>query len=138
MDIYNTSSQNVSNDSWHESAGLLDNADLTKPLYMTVVVTLAYGIIFLCGFVGNAMVLVVVWRNKTMHSSTNMYLVNLGVADLLVIVVCMPAGLLEFFSDEVWYLGAAMCKCTCVLLLLKALFTAMCNAQSGFYCLPLA
>ena len=116
MDIYNTSSQNVSNDSWHESAGLLVNANLTKPLYMTVVVTLAYGIIFLCGFVGNAMVLVVVWRNKTMHSSTNMYLVNLGVADLLVIVVCMPAGLLEFFSDEVWYLGAAMCKCICVLL----------------------
>ena len=77
---------------------------------MTITVSICYCVIFLFGIVGNLMVVLVVWRNKQMRSTTHVLLVNLSVADLLVITVCMPAGLLEFYSDDVWYLGEIMCK----------------------------
>ena len=44
---------------------------------------LAYLIIFLVGVVGNMLVLVVVFTNSHMQTTTNMYLVNLSAADIL-------------------------------------------------------
>ena len=85
--------------------------DVIEPAaYLSVTLIVFYGIIFLLGLVGNVMVILVVAWNKTMRSSTNLYLVNLSIADLSVILVCMPAGLHEFFFEDVWYLGDVMCK----------------------------
>ena len=50
---------------------------------------------------GDILVTVVVARNRDMRTSTNWYLVNLGVADLMVLFVCMPVALLEFHSRDV-------------------------------------
>ena len=44
---------------------------------------LAYLLIFLVGVVGNMLVLVVVLTNPHMQTTTNMYLVNLSAADIL-------------------------------------------------------
>ena len=44
---------------------------------------LAYLLIFLVGVVGNMLVLVVVFTNSHMQTTTNMYLVNLSAADIL-------------------------------------------------------
>jgi hypothetical protein len=44
---------------------------------------LAYLLIFLVGVVGNLLVLVVVFTNSHMQTTTNMYLVNLSAADIL-------------------------------------------------------
>lgn len=39
------------------------------------------------------------------------FLVNLSLADLLILLVCMPPVLVELHSKpEVWVLGAAMCE----------------------------
>ena len=46
-----------------------------------------------------------------MRSSTNLYLANLSVADLLVLLICLPSGLAEFHSQEEWFLGDIICKC---------------------------
>ena len=45
-----------------------------------------------------------------MRTATNMFLANLSVADLLVLLICMPSALLELHSRDAWHLGAAMCK----------------------------
>ncbi|PVD31038.1 hypothetical protein C0Q70_10315 [Pomacea canaliculata] len=42
---------------------------------------------------------------KDMRTPMNWYLVNLSVADLLVLLVCQPAALIEFFARDRWYLG---------------------------------
>lgn len=83
---------------------------LNYPLYMTICVSLFYTIIFLCGVGGNVLVLFVVWRNRDMRNSTNLFLVNLSAADLLVLIVCMPTAMAEFYGKEIWYIGEAMCK----------------------------
>jgi hypothetical protein len=80
------------------------------PLYIVFISTLLYSLIFLVGIIGNILVVVVIVFSRTMKSPVNMYLMNLCVADVLVIVVCMPTALADIYTKEVWYFGAFMCK----------------------------
>lgn len=73
------------------------------------VTTIAYGIIFFFGVTGNALVAIVIWQNADMRSSTNYFLVNLSIADLMVILVCLPPSMLELYFPD-WMLGKFMCK----------------------------
>ena len=61
-------------------------------------------------FTGNAMVVYIVLRNRDMRNATNVFLLNLSVADLLVVLICMPSALAEFYGKDVWYLGPIMCE----------------------------
>ena len=85
---------------------------LDIPLYMYILVTLFYVAILTFGTLGNLMVIIVVIKNVTMRNSTNVFLVNLSIADICVLVVCVPTALSEFYGKDVWYLGEAMCKYT--------------------------
>lgn len=92
---------------------LLSSAQVPEPpMYIYTTVSLLYTLIFLCGIMGNALVIFVVCRNKDMRSSTNYFLTNLSVADLMVIIVCMPSSFVELFAKDAWYFGPAMCKYT--------------------------
>lgn len=62
---------------------------------VTILFCIAYSAVFLIGFLGNMSVVLVVYKNVRMQSSpTNIFIVNLAVADLLVIVVCVPFTLI--------------------------------------------
>ena len=51
----------------------------------------AYGLVFCIGLVGNLLVAFAVLRTKNLRRCvTNVFLVNLAVADLLVILACVP------------------------------------------------
>ncbi|CAH3945007.1 unnamed protein product [Pieris brassicae] len=65
--------------------------------------------VFVIGLVGNALVCVAVYRNHSMRTVTNYFLVNLAVADFMVILFCLPATVL-WDVTETWFLGAALCK----------------------------
>ena len=67
---------------------------IRQPVHMIVIYSLAYSIVFLVGLVGNALVVVVVYRNIRMHNVTNYFIVNLAIADVLVCVLCLPITLL--------------------------------------------
>lgn len=66
-----------------------------QPLVMIVVYSVAYGVIFLLGVVGNTLVVAVIARNSTMHSVTYFFIANLAVADILVGVFCLPITLIS-------------------------------------------
>lgn len=93
-------------------AGLSAEAKLTAPAFelhqwrystpWTVILSLAYLVVFLLGLVGNASVLWVVFglRRTSSHSMFancnkvfNGLIANLALADLLVIICCLPATL---------------------------------------------
>lgn len=74
--------------------------------------------VFVIGLVGNALVCVAVYRNHSMHTVTNYFLVNLAVADFMVILFCLPATVL-WDVTETWFLGAALCK---ILLYFQVIF----------------
>ncbi|XP_064601050.1 gastrin/cholecystokinin type B receptor-like [Liolophura sinensis] len=79
------------------------------PLYILVITTVVCVFEFVIGIIGNLLVAVVIWKNKDMRNSTNFFLLNLSVADLLVIVVCMPSAVMELHARDYWYLGEFMC-----------------------------
>lgn len=62
---------------------------------MTAVYCAAYLVVFLLGVVGNFFVIAVVYRSPRMRTVTNFFIVNLAVADILVVVFCLPATLMS-------------------------------------------
>ncbi|CAH2040885.1 unnamed protein product, partial [Iphiclides podalirius] len=62
---------------------------------MTAVYCVAYLLVFVVGLVGNCFVIAVVYRSPRMRTVTNFFIVNLAVADILVIVFCLPATLMS-------------------------------------------
>ena len=73
-----------------------------------VLITL-YIVVFIVGLIGNFLVCFVVWRNNHMRTVTNLFIVNLSVADFLVILLCLPPTVLGDVT-ETWYMGGVMCK----------------------------
>lgn len=63
------------------------------------------------GIIGNVMVPLVILKSRDMRNSTNIFLTNLSIADLMVLLVCTPTVLVEVNSKpETWVLGSEMCK----------------------------
>ena len=80
------------------------------PALLLVTVTIMYVAIFVLGILGNIVVIAVVWYGRNIRCSVNMYLVNLCVADLLLLLICMPPALVELHAKDVWYFGEFLCK----------------------------
>ena len=67
--------------------------------------------IFLTGMVGNILVCIVVLRTRSMRTPTNCYLVNLAIADILVLLsATLPAITETFFQIDEWPFGRVMCS----------------------------
>lgn len=66
-------------------------------------------VLFTIGVIGNFLVCFVVLRSKHMQTVTNLFIVNLAVADAVVLVLCSPPTVLQSVT-ETWFLGDIMCK----------------------------
>ena len=60
------------------------------PLDELVPVGLVYGLTFLLGITGNSLVIFTICRHWRLRSPTNIFLVSLATADLLLVLVCIP------------------------------------------------
>ncbi|CAK6983313.1 galanin receptor type 1b, partial [Scomber scombrus] len=82
-----------------------------------VVVPVVFGLIFVVGVVGNCLVMVVIGRVKyrgggggrRTGSPTNIFILNLSVADLSFLLLCVPLHATIYSLDE-WLFGAFLCK----------------------------
>jgi hypothetical protein len=75
------------------------------PLHTVVISTLFYALTSVVGLIGNSLVIIIVCFNKSLQHNTNYCLVNLSVADLILIIVCMPSAIvsrkeLNLFSSK--------------------------------------
>lgn len=81
------------------------------PVWVVWLWTFLLGFLLLAGVGGNALVVAVVSRTRDLRSSTNLLLVNLAGADILVLLVPLPTALTELHSKpETWILGEALCE----------------------------
>jgi len=73
--------------------------------------SLLVGLIFVVGLVGNALVIAVVTRTRSMHTPTNWYLVSLALADIILLVSAPLPTLIEYhlLVDE-WVFGRVGCS----------------------------
>ena len=67
-----------------------------------------YGVICIVGTVGNALV-ILAYRNPRMRSVTNLFIANLGVADLTVTLINVPFTV-SYSILRYWPFGAFLCK----------------------------
>nr|XP_054763944.1 galanin receptor 2a-like [Lytechinus pictus] len=68
------------------------------------------GFICFVGIVGNSLVIVVTRnRLKGLHKTMSVFILNLGVADFLFLVFCVPISVV-IFTSESWHLGLFICK----------------------------
>lgn len=78
--------------------------------------------------IGNALVCLAVYSNQSMRTVTNIFIVNLAVADFFVILLCLPPTVV-WDVTETWFLGEVLCKVViyfqvCSLCLLAVLITS--------------
>ncbi|XP_060068833.1 neuropeptide receptor 15-like [Ylistrum balloti] len=72
--------------------------------------SLAFFIVGLTGIVGNALVIYVILADKKMRQSmTNMLIINLAIADGIVLVFGIPE-IVQFMLNRGWILGEVMCR----------------------------
>lgn len=83
---------------------LLDEKYLRHSFEWTSILIAAYIFIFVTGVIGNIMVILVVSLRPKMRSVTNIFILNLAVADLLVILFCIPATLLSNLFTRKYFL----------------------------------
>lgn len=99
-----------------------DHEDLTKAMghwnasesYQlnpaSVIVSVVFSLIFLLGTIGNSLVLAVLLRSGQVgYNTTNLFILNLSVADFFFIIFCVPFQA-TIYSLEGWVFGSFMCK----------------------------
>ncbi len=85
--------------------------DLTQLKSVYVIIIILSVCVMVVGLIGNAMVIAVVCRHRTMRTPTNFYIVSLALSDFLVTSFVMPLKLLEMSTDaDLNILNAAMCS----------------------------
>ena len=60
------------------------------PLAEIIPVSIVYGFIGITGLIGNLLVIFAIVKVQRMRSITNLFLLSLASADLLLVVVCVP------------------------------------------------
>ncbi|XP_077591402.1 galanin receptor 2b isoform X1 [Stigmatopora nigra] len=101
---------------------MADTEDLTKPTSpanvsetypvnpASVIVSVVFSLIFLLGTVGNSLVLAVLLRSGQLgYNTTNLFILNLSVADFFFIIFCVPFQA-TIYSLDGWVFGSFMCK----------------------------
>ena len=69
-----------------------------------------FGVIILfVGLLGNFLVCYVVYKNFLMQTVTNIFIVNLAIADFCVLLFCLPPTIL-WDVTETWFFGNISCK----------------------------
>lgn len=107
-DLYNE--HNCSNDYCMSDTDYIDLIiDHITPKPLEWVLIVMHGLTFVIGLIGNALVCTAVYRNRAMRNVTNYFIVNLAVADFMVILFCLPPTVL-WDVTETWFLGSTLCK----------------------------
>lgn len=69
--------------------------DFRHSLLVTILFCVAYVLVFVVGFLGNLLTVAVVYRLPRMRSVTNYFIVSLAIADILVLMLCLPGTLMS-------------------------------------------
>ncbi|XP_066497177.1 probable G-protein coupled receptor 34b [Hoplias malabaricus] len=74
-----------------------------------VLLAVSYSLFFLLGLVGNLLALWVFLRIHSKKNSVRVFLINLAVADLL-LVVCLPFRIMYHANQDCWTLNPVLCR----------------------------
>lgn len=109
MDISSSSfNMNYYNGTMSENTSNTNESETTPPMPFSEVTAVIYTIVFIVGFLGNALAIYVVARYAKMKTVTNIYILNLAMADELYILGIPFIGTNSVLSY--WPYGEFLCK----------------------------
>jgi len=83
--------------------------DYMNSALLRAALIVAYSVIFVLGIAGNTLVVYVVAHNSSMQTTTNVFIANLAVSDIMMCLLAVPftpiSGLLQ-----AWPFGSALCR----------------------------
>ena len=98
----------------------LDNKSSVMPEYTATISLVFLTSILAVGVMGNLLVIIVILTSKETSGpregrSTNLFLLNLSIADLLVLISCTPSALVEIvMRGDVWIMGKVTSSCNLI------------------------
>lgn len=109
-----------------------------KNVSYQVLQTLSYSILIILSLIGNSLVIATVIRNtnKRMRSVSNILIVNLSIADLLITLVNMPSKIAQIFIGYEWLVDGTFGLVLCKFMNLVP-FLAVCVSTQSFSVLAL-
>lgn len=102
---------------------LYQRGDLIGDMWLVIPMTITYVMILLAGLIGNITVCVIIIRNREMHTTTNYYLFNLAISDLLYLLIGLPLEIHMFWHQYPWPFDTSFCK-------IRSLLTDTCSYAS--------
>ena len=127
MDLNNTSTDNSSlqNLTTHQIVCPAVGYERTSKTIQTI----AYCVVLLLSLVGNTLIILVVYRNPRMWTSSNYLIVNMAASDLLLPFFAVPRMIVEVLvGRERWLIGG-----TAGLFLPRRVHCGLCPKPSGHY-----
>ena len=89
-----------------------DNVESGQLITDVIIIPLIFTLVFVIGAVGNALVIAVIMKihfpKQQDLNNTQLYMLNLAVADLFFLIVCVPVGLVIHVTEG-WLMGEFMC-----------------------------
>jgi hypothetical protein len=76
-----------------------------------IIFTAIYIIFGVCGIISNFIVLTLFLCTKKMRQFTNYFFANLSIADVLILIICLPITVTDLYSPDIWFYGFWYCRC---------------------------
>jgi thyrotropin-releasing hormone receptor len=90
--------------------GIPSSPDPPVSLGTIISLSILFFIIGAMGIVGNSLVIMVILIDRKMRQSvTNVFIMNLAIADLLIMIFFVP-DIIQFILNRGWLIGVGMCK----------------------------
>jgi hypothetical protein len=68
-------------------------------------------LIIIIAFLANIIIILATLRDRSMHTSTYFYIINVNIADILLVLSCLPERLAAIFrSNPGFHLGMFTCE----------------------------
>ena len=81
---------------------------MTFSLLQTISETTVLCFIWFAAIIGNVSLFVIVYKNRNLHSTNNLFILNLAAAEILVSVLSMPVTVVTIIKEQ-WVFGDAAC-----------------------------
>lgn len=92
---------------YYEDLDMLRQPWVTEPQFIPTVGI--YGFVLIIGMVGNSVVVFAMVGDRKSRSITTTFLVSLAIADMLLLLVCVPYDMAVHFTSN-WANGTILCK----------------------------
>ncbi|XP_062974396.1 C-X-C chemokine receptor type 1-like [Elgaria multicarinata webbii] len=107
LDIYFEPENASDYPTYDPNSVLLDCTSVSVTIGFKYAAAFLYGLVCLLSLLGNSLVVLVITYNKANRSVTDVYLLNLAIADLL---FALSLPMLAVYQVHEWIFGTAMCK----------------------------